>query len=361
MKSNYKIKITALLLTPILLLLAVCVLCVTTLSRSFAPSPVRMPLLRNPVWSPTGNYLALECSFGGWDLPEYEVCFAKPDLSDITRLQPKTIIRSSKFSQLSWSPMGNQVAFESNDGLIIASTSSMKARVIIEKGCAKPLWSPNAKQLACTFNGFSYPTGGDLVVLDVEQGTYTTLSTSIDKAIMWSRDAQSIYFIRGSGGEKIFALYKINLNSKKHELLASNIPNGVAMSPSELYVVYSTTGSDLELLDLAMSTKMNLLESYGVCFKNIWGIPQWSHNEKDIAFISETGELSRGDIWNFNLPTKKVSRLTSLKTFSSSVLGKPSWSLDDSLIATSFVPQIGGYESVVVNTSPLSSSSPCDQ
>ena len=280
----------------------------------------------DPRWSPTGAYVVSQCAFdiSNWEYYDYELCITKPDLSGLIRLKKHI---STNFSlDPSWSPSGDMIAFSSPEGLAIAEVPSGDVRIIAPE-CGSPTWSPNGRQMACSMEG-------KIMLIDVTTMKSKALTTSSgDINPIWTKDGQTILFVRSADMHN-YALYQIDLTSNTEQLVMDGI-GSFALSPNDLYVAYPKyKPTALGVLQFRPHISESSLDTYNTCLADISHL-QWSHDGQHLAFIATIKDSFQGQIFIADLATKKLFQLTKFQSAPADKIGSPSWSSDDSLIATS--------------------------
>jgi len=144
----------------------------------------------NPTWSADGAYLMAPCaaSIDTTGEIEYELCFAKPDLSGLIRNTSAPAWPGSNVSV--WAPFGNTFAFADADGLVLTSPVATSPRHIpIPNGCNDPVWSPDGQQIACESN--------DNHIIVVQLATEHSIqlpATGASFAPRWAQGGQALLF-----------------------------------------------------------------------------------------------------------------------------------------------------------------------
>jgi len=300
--------------------------------------------VRNPEWSPSGEYLLSECSFGGWEFPDYEICVSKSDFTGLIRLKRRTVVDYWSL-QPAWSPSGSEIVFRSDEGLVVASLPSGDSRLALSAACADPVWSPDGRQIVCALGGAGGSREGNIILLDLATERYIELTTSQEDSYpTWVKNGEAIVFLRRK--EHNYAIIMIDVAFGNERLLSSDSSlywSAIAVSPEGNTIVYSSNlGTSLHSLELETQAGEDLLGAYETCFELV-SSPNWSHDGKRIAFVAKKKQYDDdvlAAIWIVDIASKQVFRLTHIPRASVSDVGPPSWSPDDSLIATSFDDEI---------------------
>ena len=88
------------------------------------------------------------------------------------------------------------------------------------------------------------------------------------------------------------------------------------------------------MVDLQTGTSEDILMLYRSCIRDI-SRPQWSHNGRYLAFVAEDGR-SPGEVYTVDVATRAVFRLTDLQQTSNGLFSTPTWSPDDTFLATAY-------------------------
>lgn len=259
-------------------------------------------IVRDPFWSPNGEYLLTTCSFGGWEFPDYEICVSKPDGTELMRLNEEDAGYLSN-SQPAWAPDSSSLVFNSKSKLILASVPSGKKRGILNAPCNYSQWSSDSLQILCAVNYYSKEVGG-IILIDINQNTSQKLATTLSPNqvvflrwsdvnkqliyfmrersylpsyrsetnitrmweydlyefnlitqketpvmanlastnVFWSKDEKTLYFLKGaSRGDRennSYALYELDISSKVEKRIRDDLPKTIFLSPDRKHLVY---------------------------------------------------------------------------------------------------------------------------
>jgi Tol biopolymer transport system component len=208
------------------------------------------------------------------------------------------------------------------------------SRLLAAGWCYDPTWSPDGQRIACGLEAKG------ITVTDVTGGNVQLLTSSpYDRLPLWVPNREAILFVRSDPQFKQYAIYLLSLTSRQEELLAAGIgpvrPT-MAVSPDGARLTYpSSSGTGLEVMQLATHTRKDILAAYGTCFAEITH-PQWSHDGRYLAFIANLKRPANAQVLLIDTVSAQVFQLTQFNGAIVGAIGPPSWSPDDTQIATSF-------------------------
>jgi Tol biopolymer transport system component len=293
----------------------------------------------NPRWSADGTYLMASCadSIDHTGATVYELCFAKPDLSGLIRIEE--IPFSHHASGPVWAPAGTELAFGGDAGLILTTSSlTPSKRLTMDTGCYAPAWSPDGYYIACASRA------RQILIVERATGQITQLTTIGDNyAPQWVRNGQAIIFERTMSDEPSLLdisvdIYLVNLATHTEERLIANIrpQQEVVVSADGSQVLYTNeeqTGFTVINLDTGASD--NLLAPYQACLSSIQ-YPQWSSDTKYLAFTAQHFGPSSQQVYLLDMQTHELFQITQFTARDEGIVGGVAWSPDNTHIATAF-------------------------
>ena len=174
----------------------------------------------DPVWSPDGTSLLLP---GGVEIP-------------IDGSTPRQLSSDDPRSQwpFVYSPDGADIAYISEDGLVVAAADGSQSRVLVPNGTDQPagfwfgpVWSPTGDRIAfvsLTGRGSADAgRGGELAVVDVANGTVVSLADLGDHAdgamLRFSPEGDQVLFTKADADGS--SLWSVGTDgSEPHQLVA---------------------------------------------------------------------------------------------------------------------------------------------
>jgi Tol biopolymer transport system component len=289
----------------------------------------------NPRWSADGRYLMASCadSIDHTGAVEYELCFAKPDLSGLIRL--RDIPFRPYASQPVWAPTGSELAFGGDDGLILSTPIlTPSKRLMVAMGCNSPMWSPDGQRIACTSNT------QQILVVELATGHVTPLTTKGENfSPQWVKNGHAVIFERNVGYEPPrYDVYLVDLATQTEDRLIGDLRpyQHAVVSPDGSQVLYSNEEqTSFTITNLDTGESDNLLVPYQACLSFIQ-YPQWSSDNKYLAFTAERFAPASRQVYLLDMQTHDLFQLTQFTARNEGIAGTTAWSPDNTHIATAF-------------------------
>lgn len=190
-----------------------------------------------------------------------------------------------------WSPDSRMLAFQSgtadrrteiSDIWVVGVDGTGLRRIV--SGASQPAWSPSGAQIA--FTAQPRPAQGIdtyIAVVNTDGSGRRALTTGMpqwDDSPVWSPDARSLLFVRGSGGAP-YDLYRISVSGTGLHKLATSGPDAVlwsqSWSPDGRSIVFAKNSAIFRLSATGKGLRRLAAGEY----------PAWSPNGKSIAFVTK--------------------------------------------------------------------------
>ena len=216
-------------------------------------------VLRSPVWSPNGQYIAFNEDNAG-RIPQIAVF-------DLNSRSAETLTSLFKAENPLWSPDRQHILFEAidrsklyssipeqSDVFVIDADGSTLANLTDDDGWDRsPSWSPDGRRIA-----FSSDRNGeyDIYVMNANGSAVTQLTDAPGRDFLpsWAPDGQRIAFLSTRDGDS--GIYIMDSDGSNQTLL-SDSPGNIGLlnwSPDGQRIVFSAfssdTGSDIYLINL---------------------------------------------------------------------------------------------------------------
>ncbi|MBI5051918.1 MAG: PD40 domain-containing protein [Chloroflexi bacterium] len=358
-----------------------------------------------PVWSPDGKYLFASCSFRweDWEFLHFEACLSKPDRTGLVRLQES--VQFLNDPNAAWSPDGSQVVFNNYIKTILVSMPSGSKKEVLEDDCYSTKWSSDSQRFVCSIyheivlidlfqnkrmtvtysprESFESPTWSevdhqkiyfirardftgefgrlrwwskyDLFEFNISSEKKSLLVENLDSPIVfWSKDEQTVYYLRDKKEASGNVLYSLNVSSKQEKRVAEGLPRKIVPSPdrqSVVYVVNDGWNSSLLLLQIEKAVSKKLLWEYEgrFCFHGIKNLV-WSHNGKYLAFTAQRfeGPNNYEPTWIIEIDSGKIFQIPTTQKIDD--VKSIDWSPNDSLIAITDNPSSQIYKILIEPT-----------
>jgi Tol biopolymer transport system component len=205
-----------------------------------------------------------------------------------------------------WSPDGNWIAYERDDGLYVIRRDGTGRRRIVRASLADPTWSPDGKQIA--FRTFA--DGGGLGVTDVARGGVRPLTRNgEDDNPVWSPDGRRISFMRWMGYG--FSIGTVRPDGSDVRLLTPDWLDAQEQtwSPDGRQILVEGVGGDrdlylMEATEGAVPRNLTQTESQNE------QSARWSPNGRWIAFFSSNSRRFNPDIHTMRADGTRHRNLT---------------------------------------------------
>jgi Tol biopolymer transport system component len=289
----------------------------------------------NPTWSADGAYLMAPCgaSIDTTGEVEYELCFAKPDLSGLIR---NTSAPAYGSYVPVWAPLGQTFAFGDGDGLVLSSPTQMSPKHIpLPSGCNGPVWSPDGQQIACESND------NHIVVVQLATGHSIQLpATGASFSPHWAQSGQAMLFTRtANSNPPLYDLYLVDLAAPTHarRMLTDLRPyQEVSVSADGWQLVYpNAEQTSLIMLNLHTGVSDDLLAQHQTCLSFVQD-PQWSSDGRYLAFTAEQFAPASQQLYLFDMHTREVFQITQFTARDEGIVGGVAWSPDNTRLASAF-------------------------
>lgn len=190
-----------------------------------------------PEWSPDGMRLSFAADYDG-DNNIYVVDVL--DMETGTFSEPLQLTDDGGFMH-SWSPDGNQIAFENSWDetesrlFIMNSDGTNKNEIQNTNTFRQPVWSPDGTKIACVV---SPAISANIMIMNIDGSNQVILTTTITdevKAPAWSPDGTMIAFDRYTATTMGIGL--INVDGTNARWLSQNGMEYPSFSPDSLHIV----------------------------------------------------------------------------------------------------------------------------
>lgn len=178
----------------------------------------------SPTWSPDGARLAFVRDRKS-NLDAATCCVLR--VMDATGSNQATIPGTLGASNPAWSPAGNEIAYDTTDGLHVTDLAGTRSRTIASARRTQAAWSPDGSEIA-----FVRDMGSEhrLVVADVDGANprpwYATPQTI--ESPTWDLDGEAISFVRHGGdghlGRTGIQVWNVTRAGDAHRLFSSANP-----------------------------------------------------------------------------------------------------------------------------------------
>ncbi|MBI5350674.1 MAG: PD40 domain-containing protein [Chloroflexi bacterium] len=195
----------------------------------------------------------------------------------------------------------------------------------------------------------------DLFEFNISSEKKSLLVENLDSPIVfWSKDEQTVYYLRDKKEASGNVLYSLNVSSKQEKRVAEGLPRKIVPSPdrqSVVYVVNDGWNSSLLLLQIEKAVSKKLLWEYEgrFCFHGIKNLV-WSHNGKYLAFTAQRfeGPNNYEPTWIIEIDSGKIFQIPTTQKIDD--VKSIDWSPNDSLIAITDNPSSQIYKILIEPT-----------
>lgn len=282
-----------------------------------------------PAWSPDGNQVAFESDRGG----NADIFIMNSDGSNVRQLTRDAFanlyfLRSPKDGSPSWSPDGNQIAFDSgrdnemmnylNHDIYIMNVNGLNVHRLTISGDdeAGPRWSPNGKLIAyireqyVSAQGFKENPNWDIYIMkpDGSQQVQLTNGPANELEPAWSPNSAKIAFTSDRNGKNI-DIYVMNADGSDLTQLTSDSANefGPAWSPDGTQIIFNSDRNGNVQLFIMNIDGSNLIQLTRDQSNSAYAT--WSPDGKRIVFESDR-DTGHANIYIMNADGSNVIQLT---------------------------------------------------
>jgi Tol biopolymer transport system component len=258
----------------------------------------------DPEWSPDGRRIAFTRNEDIGESTSFtsdDVYVMDADGGDVDRLT--TDVEGRSFSQPTWSPNGDEIAFVDGESvssavpsrygaLAVMSTDGSDTRRLTRSPDKDPDWSPDGREIVFVrgANLSSAAANDDVYALDAVSGATRPLTRTppgtFEGAPAWSPDGSRVAFVRtnvafsGIGGTA--GIYVVNRDGSGERLLREyelslDAPFSLAWSPDATTIAFETSAS-LECVSIsAVDVRLKAARALTTCARprEITLAPTW--------------------------------------------------------------------------------------
>lgn len=274
-------------------------------------------------WSKNGKAIAfIWNSWGSSDLYLYDI-----DKRELRKINTS----KGKIYSYYWNKRGDKIAYNKDNEIYYFDLSKETENRVISstKPCRKPQWNPTTNELA-------FILGGDIWMLSKSEITQVTSSGNIID-FLWSPNGEKLAVFEKRDGKTVGKVYSVKDGEPLWESEEGLNEYFVWVSGDSF--IYSTSNFDYtERKHLLVDFKTNEQETIAK-EKNKKGLgfptkPVISHDRKKALFVLPTDGWSK--IWLKNLESGEFEQLTKGEGEDKGLEGDiPEWSPDDKLVAFS--------------------------
>lgn len=282
-----------------------------------------------PIWSPDGNSIAFFSDRGG----NPDIYIMEPDGSQVEQLTRDTFAslyftKSPDDRNPSWSPDGNQIAFESgrnnlkvtyvDHDIYVMSADGSSVQRLTNDGAdeTRPRWSPDGNSIVyvkkdyLSAQGLVENSAWDIYVMNVDGTQQMQLTHDLANELepSWSPDGTRVAFISDRNGQN-FDIYVMNADGSNVMQLTDDSANefGPVWSPDGTQIVFSSDRNGNVQLFMISIDGSNLVQLTKDTSNSAYA--DWSPDGTHIVFESDR-DTGYANIYVMNADGSNLIQLT---------------------------------------------------